>query len=192
MNKKFLISLVFVSLLIGFVSAALVPFLSNFISGTAEVKEPVFYLDGYLEGVYYDLYLNEIPSFEEEAYIFDGNRILFITQALNIDYLYESEFNINIWAKTNVRGNILQFQIVKIKPNLEEEIICTPQTINISSWYDQFRKRETSCTSNGIIELNPNDRLGLIISGAGGTSEYWISTGKKYTDGYSRIEISKT
>ena len=191
MNKK-IASVLVGLLLIGIVSAGLLDYFGQ-ITGTVEVDGPVFYLDGHSGGAYYNLLVNEIPS-EEEVYLYDGNRLLFITEPLEVEDFYQANFDIHIWAKTNNSGNIMQFQVVRIKPNLEEEIICVPPAIEPSS--SGFYRKETSCSSPNTISLNPEDRIGLIISGAGIDSEYWIRPGHKYTQdknpAYDRIEISAT
>ena len=59
-----------------------------------------------------------------------------------------------------------------------------------TSHINKFWERNTNCSSSSSITLNSEDRIGLEISGAGGTSEYWIRTGHKYTHGYSRVEVT--
>lgn len=187
MKKKTIgISIIISIFLIGIVSAGLVSYLSNIVTGSVEVKGPVFYLDGHLGGAYYNLFINEIPL-EKEIYFYDGNRILFITEPLDVNGFYKAKFDIHIWAKTNNLGNIIQFQIVRIKPELEEEIICIPPSVSITPEYSE---RITTCSSIDSIILNPEDKIGIIISGAGLDSEYWVRTGKIDTNDYSRIEVS--
>lgn len=190
-KKTLIISGIMFILLFGTVSAGLVPYLSNMVTGTVDIKGPVFYLDGYWEGAYYNLFINEIPEDEKEVYLYDGNRILFISEPLGIEDFYKVKFDIHIWAKTNESGNLMQFQIVKLKPSLEETIICVPSTINITSSFEQFEERTTSCSSPDTISLNPEDRIGVVISGADIDSEYWIMTGKEVDNDYSRVEVSK-
>ena len=199
MNKKIATAIAGI-LLIGIISASL---LTHFavITGSVEVKGPVFYLDGsnvpispYTSDlVYRDLLVNNAPSvFIEDTYIFDGNRIIFITNPLEIDWFYKTEFNIKVWIKTNNQSNIAQYRIVRIKEDLSVSPICQPdEVITFDGNYGQFRKKEKSCQSDGIINLNPEDRIGLEISGAGGTSEYWIATGNTHhSGGPSKIEVS--
>ncbi len=192
-KKTAIVSVLLGILVIGIVSAGFLNFFGK-ITGSVVVEGPVFYLDGYWGGVYYNLFTNEIPEDEEEVYLYDGNRLLFITEPLGVDNFYQANFDIHIWAKTNNSGNLLQFQVVRIKPELEEEVICVPPAIEPSS--SGFYRKETSCSSPDTISLNPEDRIGLIIMGAGIDSEYWIRPGHKYTqDGnpaYDRIEVSAT
>ncbi len=177
-------------LLIGIVSASLLTYFGQ-ITGTVEVNGPILYLNGYDSGIYHDLLINEIPSFEEEVYLWDGQRLMFNTEELGVEDFYGANFDIKIWAKTNIEGNILQFQVVRIKPGLEEEIICVPPSVILTNTINYVEK-ETTCQSSGEINLNPEDAIGLIISGAGADSEYSISTGEEYTDGYSRVEVLAT
>ena len=187
MNKKIASVLVGI-LLIGVISASLLTYFGK-ITGSVEVKGPVFYLDGNWGGAYYNLFINEIPEDELEVHLSDGNRLLFITDPLDVENFYQARFDIKVWAKTNIEGKILQFQVVRIKSGLEEEIICVPSSVTLTN-IENFVKKETSCLSSGEINLNPEDRIGLIIAGAEIDSEYWISTGEEYTDGYSKIEVS--
>jgi len=188
MKKKIIVGSIIVSIfLIGIVAASFLTYFGK-ITGSVEVSAPVFYLDGQWGEAYYNLFIDEIPN-EAEVNLENGHRILFVTEPLDVENFYQTRFDIKIWAKTNTEGNILQFQVVRIKTNLEEEIICVPPSIEPNSG-TSFTKRETYCESGGEITLNPEDRIGLIIMGAGLDSEYWISTGKDYTDGYSRIEVT--
>ena len=191
MNKKTAIASALVGiLLIGIVTAGLIDYFGR-ITGSVEVKAPVFYLDGHWGGAYYDLFVNEIPGDELEIYLSDGNRLLFVTEPLGIEYFYETNFNIKVWIKTNNQSNIAQYRIVRIKEDLSLSTICEPEkVVTFDGNYWKFWKKELSCSSNGEISLEPEDRIGLEISGAGLDSEYWISTGKDYTDGYSRIEVT--
>lgn len=189
MNKKtiVIVSILVGILLIGIVSASLLTYFGR-ITGSVEVKAPVFYLDGQWGGAYYNLFVNEVPP-ETEVYLENGNRVLFVTDSLDVENFYQARFDIKIWAKTNTEGNILQFQVVRIKSNLEEEIICVPSSVTLTNTVN-YVKKETTCSSSAEINLNPEDRIGLIVAGAGLESEYWISAGKEYTDGYSRIEVT--
>ena len=192
MNKKTLAIIgVITVLLIGIVSAGLLDYFGR-ISESVTVEGPVFYLDGNLEEAYYNLFINEIPSDEKEVNLTNGNRLLFITEPLGVEYFYEANFSMKVWMKTNNESNIAQYRVLRVKDNLLVSNICPPEdgVIYFDGHYNSFWKKEFSCQSNGKIQLNPGDRIGLEISGAGGTSKYWISTGKKYTKGYSRIEVS--
>ena len=141
MNKKMIIvSVIVLVFLVGIASATLLTYFGK-VTGTVSVSGPVFYLDGSVvpipphtsDLVYRNLTINNPPADENVSYIFDGHRLLFITEPLNINNFYNATFNIKIWAKTNNFGNILQFKIVKVSSGLIEETICTPQPIDRKS-----------------------------------------------------------
>ena len=189
-TKTITVGIIISVFLIGIVSAGLIDYFGR-ITGEVTVEEPVFYLNGHWAEAYYDLFVNEIPSSEEEVHFSDGNRILFISEPLEVDNFYQARFDIIMWAKTNNSGNIMQFQVVRINPNLDEEIICVPDSVILTNTLN-YVKKTTFCPSSGEISLNPDDRIGLIISGAGITSEYWIRTGENDAGDYSRIEVTAT
>ena len=198
MNKK-IATLIAGILLVGIVTAGLVPWLSNIVTGSVTVEGPVFYLDGQIaDGVYHKLLVNEIPKKQIEINWSDGERIVFKTEPLNINEFYKANFEIHIWAKVNDSENnneLIQLNVVKINESGIEEEICGPMSVNLSKYYNQFREREIFCSSNDEISMNPKDKFGLRIQGTSEneTVKYWISTGKGYgpdEDRYSRIEVS--
>ncbi|MBU2576441.1 MAG: hypothetical protein KKF50_01845 [Nanoarchaeota archaeon] len=190
MNKK-IATLIAGILLVGIVSAGL---LTHFavITGEVIVEGPVFYLDGtHLDGgVYHELYVNEIPP-EEEIYFWDGHRLVFKTENLGVDEFYQAEFTMKIWMITNNTGNTIQARIIKLDEENHESTICeviNPVSIGAIS---SFTKYTFSCESDSEIDLSNYDRIGIEVWGNGDENqEYWISTGKLYTDGYSRVEVS--
>jgi len=190
--KRKIATLIAGILLVGIVTAGLVPWLSNIVSGSVTVEGPVFYLDGQIgNGVYHKLLVNEIPKEEIEINWSDGERIVFKTEPLNINEFYKANFEIHIWAKTNNEsGNLLQINIIKINEDKKEEIICSNLTLITAP--SKKTHKEISCNSKEKIMMNPGDRLGLEIKGleTSMSDTFWISTGKKYTKGYSRIEVS--
>jgi len=190
MNKKIASILVGI-LLIGVMSASLLTYFGQ-ITGSVEVKAPVFYLDGNHSdgGVYHKLSIDEISS-EEQIYFWNGGRIIFKTEDLGVDNFYSATFNMKVWMKTNNSGNSIQARFLKLDEDNHEEIICeVASPISIGAT-DNFWKYEFSCSSSGEIDLSQYDRMGLELRGNGNSSqEYWISTGHSYTDGYSRIEVT--
>ena len=193
MNKK-IATLIAGILLVGIVSAGLLDYFGR-ISGSVEVRGPVFYLDGNIGGAYHRLLINEEPKVKEIVNWSDGHRVVFETEPLGINYFYKANFSIHIWAKVNDSENnneLIQLNVVKINESEIEEEICGPMSVNLSKNYNQFKERKISCLSNGEISMNPKDKFGLRIQGTSEneTVKYWISTGKNYTQGYSRIEVS--
>lgn len=193
MKTKIIASVFLGILLIGIMSASFLIYFGK-ITGSVEITGPVFYLDGEHEdgGVYHKLYVNEIPS-QEEIYFWDGHRLVFKTESLGVDEFYPINLQGIIWMKTNNSGNTVQARFIKLNELNYEQTICdviNPITIGAT---DNFWKYEFSCSSTGEIDLSSYNRLGLEIWGNGNeTQDYWISTGKEYTNGYSRIEVSAT
>ncbi|MBI5803667.1 hypothetical protein HY450_00315 [Candidatus Pacearchaeota archaeon] len=195
MNKKIItlgIALVF---LVGAVSASLVPFISNSVTGTGEIKSPVFYLDGsvipigqYGNVVYRNLSVNAIPQEENETFLFDGNRLLFISSPLGIEDFYEAKFTITFWAKTNHPTNLLMIEVKRVVPRGSENMICKTDDALIYS--TEYKRYIVSCSSNGEIQFDDDDAFAIEFTGAGGSSEYWINTGKEYDGEYSRMEVT--
>ena len=185
MRKKIIVSALVGILLIGIVSASFLIYFGK-ITGSVEVEGPVFYFDGTeLETDVYNLTINIIPSNEEDINITEEREVVFITESLEIDEFYNATFNIHIWAKKNNETSYLIFEIVKIDDELNIENICGPESINVTT--STFRERdEFSCSSEDII-FDPEDKIGVLITGMAE-----IRVGHKYTAGYPRIEVSAT
>ena len=188
-KKTVIVSILFGILLIGIVSASFLTYFGK-ITGSVEVTGPVFYLDGEHSdgGVYHKLYVNEEPS-EEDIYFWDGHRLVFKTENLGVDEFYPIKFEAKIWIKTNNSGNTVQARFIQLDEDNKQIIICEvteAKTIREIFWKETF-----SCESPSEINLINYDRIGMEIWGNGDENqEYWISVGKKYTDGISRIEVS--
>lgn len=199
MDKRIAMVGVLVILLVGGVSGGVLEWF-GVISGEVVVSGPRFYLDGTIIPIephtdnlaYRYLSVNNVPEEENVTHLFNGDRLIYVSEPLGINYFYDSLFNINIRVKTNEKGNLLQLRVIKIDDDMVETEICEPgNPLNISSWYGDFRIRDISCLSNGEIMLNPTDRIALEVRGIGGTAEYWIKTASKSSStGYSRIEVT--
>ena len=189
--KRKIAMLIFGILLIGIVSAGLIDYFGR-ITGSVEVKAPVFYLDGNHSdgGVYHKLYVNQIPP-EEIIYFWNGERIIFKTNDLEVDEFYPVRFDVKVWMKTNNSGNTVQARFIKLDSQNHEETICDVSSPISISATENFYKYEFSCESNEEIDLDPYNRIGLELRGNGNSSqEYWISSGKDDTEGVSRIEVT--
>lgn len=192
MNRKTIGMMILGILLVGGVSAGLIGWLSNTIAADVSVSGPVFYLDGEHEdgAVYHKLYINELPP-EEEIYFWNGHRLIFKTENLGVDNFYPINFEARVWMKTNNSGNTFQARFIKLNENNIEKTICeveNPITIGATA---KFTKYVFGCSINSEIDLSSYNRIGLELRGNGDENqEYWIITGKKYTDGASRIEVS--
>ena len=195
MNKK-IATLIAGILLVGIVTAGLVPWLSNIVTGTVTVEGPVFYLDGQIgNGVYHKLLVNEIPKEEIEINWSDGETIKFKSNSLNVDYFYDAKFNFTFYAKANATDRRIQMRVTKLNENGSQgKEICLSGIKNITAT-QKYSNYELICFSEGIINLEKGQGFVLEIFGLGEnkTDEYWISTGKGYgpnKDRYSRIEVS--
>jgi len=190
-KKALVVSILFGIFLISIVSAGLIDYFGK-ITGSVEVSGPVFYLDGIHEdgGVYHQIYVNVIPP-EEEIYFWDGHRLVFKTEDLGVDEFYQIKLKGTIWMKTNNSGNTIQARFIKLNELNYEKTICEVSEIIVIGATDNFWKYEFECSSEGEIDLSDYERIGLELRGNGDENqEYWVSTGKKYSDGYSRIEVS--
>ncbi len=189
--KRKIATLILGILLIGIVSASFLTYFGR-IEGSVTVEGPVFYLDGEHSdgGVYHKLYVNEEPL-EENIYFWDGHRLVFKTEGLDVNEFYRTMFTMKVWMKTNNSGNTIQARVVKLNSENNEITICEvtdPVSIGATS---SFTKYTFSCESNTEIDLENYERIGLELRGNGDENqEYWISVGKDRTDGISRIEVS--
>jgi len=179
-KKTILVSIIIAGLLIGIVSAGLIDYFGR-IEQTVEVSGLVFYLDGDMD----KLLINGIPDTEEEITI-EVN----IENSLNEDLIGELDkpkFDIIFWAKADNSGDTLEFKILK-----DSDIICEPSSVDITATAN-YTKKTTTCSSTEKTIFESGDEIKLVLSGANGNSgDIYISTGKKRTAGYSRVEVSKT
>ncbi len=189
--KKIMMVGILGMVLVSFVSAGLLDYFGR-IGGEVEISTPVFYLDGEHEdgGVYHNLYINELPK-DEEIYFWNGHRLVFKTEDLDVDSFYEIRLDATIYLKSNNSGNTVQARFIKLNEGNTQKTICEvsePQIIRKGS----FWKETFSCESSGEIDLSEYDRIGMEMWGNGNESqEYWISVGnedRKY--GASRIEVT--
>jgi len=190
-SRKIVVSVLLGILLVGIVSASLLTYFGQ-ITGSVEVKAPVFYLDGNLGGSYYSLLINEKPESEEEIYWTDGETIKFKTDALGVDYFYETTFNLIFYAKANPSGNLVQMRVTKLNEDGSQgEEICISGTQNITA-ITNYRDYSLSCSSSDEIDLDEEQGFVLEIFGLSEneTDQYWLSTGDDSREhGASRIEV---
>jgi hypothetical protein len=188
MKTKFIITLGMI-LLIGIVSANLVDFLSNSVTGAVKVEGPVFYLDGIHSdgGVYHKLYINQIPS-KEDIYFWDGHRLVFKTENLDVNDFYKAKFSATIYIKSNNEGNTIQARFIKLNGANQEKTICEAEN-PITIQKDVMTAESFSCESTGEIDLSSFNRFGLELRGNGDENQsYWISVGDESNP--SKIEVS--
>ncbi len=181
MNRKTtIVSVLLAVLLIGIVSATLITSWGT-ITGSVEVKAPVFYLDGHIGGVYYNLFTNEIPSEEVEVNWNDGETIKFKTSPLGVDSFYETKFNFIFYAKTDQSGSKIQMRVTKLDDDGSKgDEICISGTKEITAT-QIYSNYELICTSPGEINLEEYQGFVLEVFGLSEneTDQYWLSTGNQ-------------
>jgi len=180
MKKKTASALVGI-LLIGIVTAGLVPYLSNMVSGEVTVEGPVFYAASDNK-----LLMNEFDGSTSEYDIYDGHLEIFLTKNLDepLDF-YKPSLNMQVRAKLVdgiiPKDLILEFGYFDSNNNLEE--ICQ-DTVSISS--NDFQLYPKSC--DGDFELSGVNGFYYRIIGMGGEGvRYSVSV----TDGETKVEMSK-
>jgi len=180
-------------LLIGIVSAGLVGYLSNMVTATVEVKEPVFYaspieIPGSVNAR--ELWINKIPN-ESSTNFTDGDFRAFETIALGITKLYPVNYsfyirthinNISFSQKLELELYIYDTNTGEIK---EDDILCR-EYITINS--EEYEDYSILCEGNELY-LNPQDGLYWKMTGFN-TNEnvrFYIKLGEM-----TRIEVSAT
>jgi len=182
-NKKTITASVMLGvLLIGIVTAGLMGYLSNIITGTIEVSGPVFYLDGDES-----LLLNDNDTTETNFQIQPGVNTTFFSDRLGIDEIYKSQFDIHLWLDDDKKGSTLKVIIIKE----DGEIICQKSIFIKNANHDH---EELICNSKDIIDLTNKDKIGIVLSGAEeNLGNIDVAAGHKYNSNgnFNRIEISK-
>jgi hypothetical protein len=175
MNKKITSALIGL-LLIGIVTAGLVPYLSNIVTGSVKVEGPVFYLDntniltgktgsGYLR-------LND-DSVSGEEFILTSNR--FYSDSLGIDNFYPLDFEITLNA-----------QVFNLPRNITTNEITETCSINVIVY---------QVSSSGSFKRNLCRVVKENFDNEGNFEEYQficpgISESEISFDEYDRIELS--
>ena len=119
-------------LLIGIVSAGLVPWLSNLVSGSVVVEGPVFYATGNN-----DLIINDFDDSTAEYDIIDGDNEVFLTTTFGepLDFYKPS---LNMYLRAKVVTGIL------------------PKNLNLEFGYiDEYNNFEAICS--GEVSINSNE-----------------------------------
>ena len=182
MNKKIAMLIVGI-LLISIVSAGLVSYLSNMVSGSVTVEGPVFYATGNN-----DLLINEFDSSTFEYDIDDGQIKIFLTQSLDepLDF-YKPSLDMQVKAKL-IDGVIpknlrLEFGYFDSNNNLQE--ICQ-DTISVSS--SEFQIYSPSQLCNGNSELSDVNGFYYRIIGMGGEG---VKCSISVTGGETKVQMNK-
>jgi len=161
-------------LLIGIVSAGLVPWLSNMVSGSVNVEGPVFYLDktDIIGDGKYSLKLNN-DSVSGTYFKLDSQE--FFSQELGINRFYPQDFK--VYLNTKVYGlnesetaSIFVAVFIARNDGSVKEILCSNLRIGISE-EDVY---ELNCIvgGNGMDNMDETDRLKLLINDGSPSEDY--------------------
>ncbi len=146
MNKK-TASVIVGMLLIGIVSAGLVPYLSNMVSGSVEVEGPVFYA---ASGN--NLLINEFDGSTSEYDIIDSDDEKFWTQDLDesLDF-YKPKLDMYVRAKI-VEGEIPKnLKLVFGYYSGDDVIEICDSLVSVTNFGDPFVQYPTSCEGNSTL-----------------------------------------
>lgn len=185
--KKKIAVLILGILLIGMTSASLVAYLSNIITGSVEVKGPVFYLSNEhpIGGTtYWGLGINNFIERTTPVSFTGSSNKLFISEKLGVSSFYAANYKINIEAEsTNENGQIdaRMYFIEGDNPYNKRGDICSG---SVGSVYNK-NVYTINCQTEELI-LDPNWRLVLELSDGMNEIQYKI-----YMEGNSKIEVSK-
>ena len=189
MNKKIASALLGV-LLIGIVTAGLVPYLSNIVSGSVEVNGPVFYASNEhpLGGTtYWGLAVNDDSSQRTNPVSFTGaSTKLFVSEQLGITSFYAANYEMSIEAESDNESGQIDVELWIIQgdnPNNKKELIC-----RVSTSEPVYEKKiyTISCSGNEL-SLEETDRFAWILSDGVNNFHYDV-----YIKGNTRIEVTAT
>lgn len=161
--------------LISFVSASLVDFLSTPISGTVEVKGPIFYLDKFDSSRDSDDYYLRLNSYDTYGESFTADGQFFFSDSLGIDNeFYDQDFIINFEAQAQDLGNftttsIHVYVLVVDEDEREKTTLCDTIFTGVSDRdeYPIFCEIDGA----GMSQMEPSDKLKLIVSDGGPAGE---------------------
>ena len=179
-------------LLIGIVSAGLVPYLSNMVTATVEVEGPVFYLDGSQPiDDYWGLAINNEGVSHNPVYFTGSNSKFFISESLGVESFYEAdwEFILSLRIEDNVTGkvDVFLYTIEEEDPHFTKENICTNNPyINISQLEDNnFHPYSVICEGKELKDMDEGDRLVLELKDGFNSIKYYIEL-----NGNSKIKVT--
>jgi len=176
MNKR-IATLIFGILLMGIVSAGLVSYLSNAVTGSVEVRGPAFYLDninvlsGKPDSGYLRLNDNNVIG---DEFTLGSNK--FYSDSLGVDSFYPLDFKITLNAKVSglpkneTTGEILEtcsIQVIVYQASNSgsfKRTLCEIVKTGFDNEED-YEKYEFNCIGNSTTEINFNekDRFELLL-----------------------------
>lgn len=170
-KKTIAISVIISLLLIGIVSANLLIYFGR-ITGSVEVGNPVFYLDGTKDSQYekyYTLKLNDDGISAINFLLSGDENVWFISETLGIDDFYDEQYEIKLRMKTiheddSLTGSIYAKLWTGDEDNYWQEEICNTILIGI----EQEEKIYTfNCIPNndgGLKNIDSNEKLMLSLT----------------------------
>lgn len=180
MKRKTIVGIALGVLLIGIVSAGLVGYLSNMITGTVTVEGPVFYAASDNE-----LLINEFDDSTSEYDIIDSNDEKFWTQDLDetLDF-YKPKLDMYVIAKV-VEGELPKdLKLVFSYYSGDDVIEICDSLVSVTS--TDFEQYPTSCEGDSTL----SDVDGFIYKIVGlGTEEVKVRISVSY--GETKVEMDK-
>ena len=186
MNKKTASVLVGI-LVIGIVSAGLVPYLSNMITGSVEVEGPVFYLDGeHPLGItsIWGLKLNDNSVTSKSSTFTGPNNKFFVSEKLDIKSFYAANYQIKIEAESDDESGQIDAEIYYIEgedPYNRKLDVCSGSVSSVHN-KDVY---EINCQAGELTNIDPEWRLVLRLSDGINSIQYKI-----YMQGNSKIKVT--
>jgi hypothetical protein len=186
MNKK-ITSVLLGILLIGIVSAGVVAYLSNTITGSVTVEGPVFYASNEhpLGGsTYWGLGINDYIPGDPVSFIGSDPKF-FVSEKLGVDSFYPADYKIYIETESNNESGQIDAEIYFVEGNSpynKKLDVCSGSTI-----IPVYEKGiyEIDCSAGELTSINPNWKLVLRLSDGMESIHYNI-----YINGNSKIEVS--
>ncbi len=200
-KKTAIVSVLLGVLVIGLVSAGLVPYLSNMVSGIVTVEGPVFYATKNVFDAdlgYYSLSINEFDG-ESGKYVMFTNGLesqWFVSEELGINSFYPANYNfdVEICAENKTVNDTigqvtLTLKILKENGDFREDI-CEAYVNNIptidSCVEANYNDYQSLCSAEELY-LEPTDRFVLITSDGAHAITYYIRL-----DEDTKIEVTPT
>lgn len=191
-NKTVAVTVIISVFLIGIVSAGLIDYFGR-ITGSVEVKAPVFYLDGSqpIGGDWWGLAINEEGTPHDPIDFIGPNPKFFISESLGVESFYEADWDLTLSLRTedNVSGQV-DIEVYTIEgedPHFTKENVCTNNPyINISQLEDSnFHTYSVICEGKELTDMDKGDRLVLELKDGFNSIKYYVEL-----NGNSRIEVS--
>lgn len=188
MNKKTaIVSVLLGMLLIGIVSATLITSW-GIITGSVEVKAPVFYFSAeHLvdenDTQYWALGINDYVSRYDPVSFTGGNSKWFISPSLGVESFYEANYKIILEAESNNESGKIDAAIYIVDgddfSHKQTPALCE-KSIDVFNYAEDY---EINCIIPQL-DLEESDRIALILSDGANSLHYDI-----YLKGNSRIEV---